>query len=305
MLPVVLQSAVLIVCGVIWRITRPLGIDPVIVRQVLTNLVFILLLPALVLMVMWRAPLGLDTLRIAVLALFGLGIALGLILLWLRFRPTASPVMGAMVLAATFPNATYLGLPVLEKTFGPWARSVAIQYDLFACTPFLLTAGIALARRYGTHDGAPFSRFELFKVPALWAAVVGAFFNSMKVPFPTWLSELLTMMAAGVIPLMLISIGLSLQWPARARDRLAEITPVLVIKLLFTPLLVLGGAVAMGVAAPLSHAIVIEAAMPSMVIGLVICDRYNLDTTLYAQLVTASTLVALASLPLWHLALTS
>lgn len=300
MLPVVLQAAVLIVCGVVWRITRPLGIDPSIVRQVLTNLVFILLLPALVLMVMWRAPLGLDTIRIALLAMFGLCVAGALIFAWLRFRPVSAPVAGAMFLAATFPNATYLGLPVLEKTFGPWARSVAIQYDLFACTPLLLTAGIAIARYFGDSQGQHFSRYELLKVPAFWAAILGAALNGAGVPFPIWLVELLSMMAAGVVPLMLISIGLSLQWPAKARDRLSEISPVLLVKLALTPLLVWGAASALGVTAPLSHAIVIEAAMPSMVIGLVLCDRYKLDTTLYAQIVTVSTLVAMGSLPFWH-----
>ena len=35
-----------------------------------------------------------------------------------------------MILAAGFPNVTYLGLPVLEQTFGSWARSVVIQIDL-------------------------------------------------------------------------------------------------------------------------------------------------------------------------------
>lgn len=300
MLSVVLQAAVLILCGVVWRLTNPLGIDHQIVRQVLTNLVFILLLPALVLKVMWQASLGLNTLWIALLALMGLCAALGLIVAWVRFRPAGAPAMGAMILGATFPNATYLGLPVLEKMFGPWAHSVAIQYDLFACTPFLLTVGIAVARNYGSNTGEPLSRWELFKVPAFWAALIGASLNGFEIAFPVWLLELFDMMAAGVIPLMLISIGLSLQWPARARDRLMEITPVLVVKLILAPLIVWGGTFLVGGNEILSHAIVIEAAMPSMVIGLVLCDRYHLDTTLYAQIVTASTLVAVVSLPFWH-----
>jgi len=44
---------------------------------------------------------------------------------------------------------------------------------------------------------------------------------------------------------------------------------------------------------------VLEAAMPSMVLGLVLCDRFRLDTTLYALAVTVTTLLSLLSLPLW------
>ncbi len=54
-----------------------------------------------------------------------------------------------MILAAAFPNVTYLGLPVLEQTFGSWARSVVIQIDLFATAPLLFTVGIMIVRHYG------------------------------------------------------------------------------------------------------------------------------------------------------------
>jgi predicted permease len=39
--------------------------------------------------------------------------------------------------------------------------------------------------------------------------------------------------------------------------------------------------------------------MPSMVIGIVLCDRYGLDTGLYAAAVTLTTLVSLITLPMW------
>jgi predicted permease len=42
-----------------------------------------------------------------------------------------------------------------------------------------------------------------------------------------------------------------------------------------------------------------EAAMPSMVIGIVLCDRYGLDTGLYAAAVTLTTLLSLFTLPVW------
>jgi len=39
--------------------------------------------------------------------------------------------------------------------------------------------------------------------------------------------------------------------------------------------------------------------MPTMVLGLVICDRFKLDTSLYAEAVTVTTALSLITLPLW------
>src|SRR5690606_33557692 len=110
-----------ILCGVLWRAFRPLGLEADGVRRSLTGVVYVLLLPALVLSVLWRAPMGVDSLRIAGLATLGVLGGLALAWLWYRRVRTARPLMGAMLLAAAFPNATYMGLPVLEAALGPWA----------------------------------------------------------------------------------------------------------------------------------------------------------------------------------------
>jgi predicted permease len=300
MFEVVSQAALIIACGLLWRALNPVGLDPAVARRVLTGLVYYLLLPALVLMVMWRAPLSLDALRVAALALVGLLAGLGCAWAWYKLRRTPPTQTGALLLAATFPNVTYLGLPVLEKTLGPWARGVAIQYDLFACTPFLLTAGIMLARRHGTLDDGVNPWTALLKVPPLWAAALGVVLNEAHVPLPEFVAGFLSMLAAGVVPLMLISLGLGLYWPRQWREHTGLIIPAVVIQLITTPLLVNVVAAAIDTTPELRMAIVLEAAMPSMLLGVVLCDRYGLDTQLYAETVTATTLLALISLPLWH-----
>jgi predicted permease len=47
-------------------------------------------------------------------------------------------------------------------------------------------------------------------------------------------------------------------------------------------------------------AAVLDLAMPSMVLGIVICDRYRLDSSLYAMAVTITTVISLISLPFWY-----
>jgi predicted permease len=237
--------------------------------------------------------------RVAVLAALGVGAGLGAAWLWFLRRRPAGPALGALLLAAAFPNATYMGLPVLEATLGSWARSVAVQYDLFACTPLLLSVGVMLAYHFG--DGAekvqPLK--NLLQVPPLWAALLGVVLNLSAVPLPTVLGGMFDLLAAGVVPLMLFSLGLGLSWGAGWGARLNLVLPVVAIQLLLTPLLIWGASDLVGLGGGVRTAVVLEAAMPSMVLGIVLCDRYRLDSTLYAMAVTLSTALSIITLPAW------
>lgn len=298
---VLLQMTALILCGVAWRLVKPEGLNPVQTRKVLTSLVYYLLLPALVLSVLWKAELGTNSLLIAAAAAFGIFTGLLLSSLACRLCKLSSPEAGALMLAATFPNATYLGLPVLEATFGPWARSVAIQYDLFACTPLLFTVGIWVAAKMGTQpDTKKPSYVDLLRIPAIWAVFLALLLNGLRVPIPQIVGDILGLLERGVVPLMLISLGLSLEWQSSTLKQLPSLFPTILITLFIIPALVLGFTHVIGLDKTLIPAVVLEAAMPSMVIGVVLCDRFNLDVGLYATAVSVTTALSLISLPLWY-----
>jgi predicted permease len=299
MIEVLLQAAALVACGVAWRVVRPFGLDADGMRHVLSGLVYGLLLPALVLRVLAQASLEFNVLRIALLAAGGIGFALLLTGFVYRAWKTPRPAAGALLLATAFGNVTYLGLPVLESVFGHWASEVAIEYDLFASTPLLLTVGVLLAQRYGGVRERDSFLFSLLKVPPLWAALAAVVLNLGHVPIPHWVGGLLDQLAAGVVPLMLIVVGLSLGWQRGWARRLTLLVPLLGIKLVLLPLWVWWLAHATGMRGDLLAAMVLEAAMPSMVLGIVLCDRYRLDGALYAEAVTVSTALAVLTLPAW------
>lgn len=299
MYDVILQTGALILIGVLWRIFSPMGLEAETVRRSLTGVVYMLLLPALVLVVLWRAPLDLDAVRVAVVAVVGIFTGLFASMLWFRWRPAAPAAVGALVLASAFPNATYMGLPVLEATLGPWSRSIAIQYDLFACTPLLLSLGVVMAANYGGTRAEGHPLLALFRVPPLIAAVAGVLLNLAGVPLPQVVGDWLDMLGSGVVPLMLFSLGLGLQWSGGWGHNLPLVVPVLIIQLAINPLMVWGAASGLGLEANVLTAAVLEAAMPSMVLGIVLCDRYRLDTGLYAMAVTLTTALSLVTLPAW------
>lgn len=296
------QMALMIALGVGWRLLRPWGLDADVTRRAVTGLVYTVLLPALVLLVLWRAPLGADAARTALAAaggvLFGLGAGWGAY----RALGASRAATGALVLAAAFPNATYLGLPVLEKALGTWARGIAIQYDLFACTPLLMTVGILFARTHGeaTAGGnGEHPLVSLLKVPPLWAVGLAVALNLGGVPLTPGIEGLLSSLGNSVPPLMLIALGMGLTWGAVGVRQVPLLAPAVAIQLVLVPLLVWGLAVALGLTGDLRTGVVLEGAMPCMVLGIVICDRFGLDAGLYAAAVTLSTILSLVTLPVW------
>lgn len=296
-----LQMAALIMCGVFWRIARPAGLNADQTRWVLTNLVYYLLLPALVIKVLWQADIGVHSLRFTVLGTTGVFFGIASIWLLARVYHFENRQLGAIMLAASFPNVTYLGLPVLEQTFGPWARSVAIQMDVFATGPLVLTVGIMLARHYGEEGGERHTLWpSILRVPPLVAAAVAVALNTGEVRVPVYIGELLNQLSAGVVPLMLISLGLGLRWDSLRWRNVPAIAPVVVIKMFLMPLFAVGMASLVHLEHEIFVAAVLEMAMPCMVIGVVFCDRYRLDTGLYAAAVTFTTVLSLLTLPLWY-----
>jgi predicted permease len=289
------------VCGAGWRFAKPAGMTAEQTRQVLTTVVYYLLLPAMVLEVLWSADIGLHSFQYTLL---GVGsIVFAMLCLWLigalfKFEDRR---LGSMILAGAFPNVTYLGLPVLEQTFGHWSRSVVIQMDLFATTPLLFTAGVMVARHYGEEAAEkPKSLWLFFNAPPFWAAAVAVMLNLNGLVAPVWFSGVLQKLSASVVPLMLFSLGLALSWKAVTVRNIPYVIPVIAIKMALMPLFAMLLVRHLPIAFEYQAAAVLDLSMPSMLLGIVFCDRYRLDSSLYAMAVTLTTAISLITLPFWH-----
>lgn len=305
MLMVMLQMALLIAVGVLWQRLAPAHIPALAHRRALTDLVFYILLPALVLNVIWQAPFDASSIKISLTALATLAVAMLLMWLCLKAMHVTRPQQGALLLAATFPNATYLGLPVTGQVLGDWTQVVVLKFDLFACTPVLLTIGIFIAHRFGNTQDKIHPLQALMRVPPLWALAVASLLNITNTPQPELLAHALQTLSGGVVPLMLIALGMSIRWDTLQARFIPLLLPVCVITLVLAPLVAWGVGGALGLETSTLTAVVLLAAMPTMIFGIVICERYQLDGALYAAAVFLTTLLSIASLPLWFHLLTS
>lgn len=296
-----IQMTLLMACGAAWRTLKPAGLAADQTRLVLTTVVYYLFLPAMIIEVLWTADIGFHSLQYTVLGISS--IIFAIVCMWLtgllfKFEPTR---LGAMILAAAFPNVTYLGLPVLEQIFGSWAKSVAIQVDLFATAPLLFTLGIIIVRHYGEDRAEnPKSVLSFLNAPPFWAAGIAVMLNINHITPPDWLMGVLNKLSSAVVPLMLFSLGLALSWKAVTLRNIPYIIPVITVKMLLMPLFALLLMPYLTITGDYRAAAILDIAMPSMVLGIVFCDRYHLDSPLYAMAVTVTTALSLISLPLWH-----
>jgi malate permease and related proteins len=296
-----IQMTLLMACGVVWRILSPAGLTAEKTRLVLTTYVYYLLLPAMVLDVLWTAEIGLQSFQYTIL---GIGsIVFAMLCIWIvgTLFKFDDKRLGAIILAAAFPNVTYLGLPVLEQTFGNWARSVVIQMDLFATSPFLFTIGIMVVRYYGEDTTEkPKSTLSFLNAPPFWAAAIAVFLNLNEFIAPAWFTGVLQKLSAAVVPLMLFSLGLALNWKSVISRNIPYVLPVILIKMLLMPLFAIVLVSYLPMEGKYKAVAVLDMAMPSMVLGLVFCDRYRLDSALYAMTVTVTTALSIITLPFWH-----
>ncbi len=296
---VLFQMCAVMAIGLLWNHGEWGGIEAGLARRALSTAVFYILLPTLILKLLGSAPLRWGVFKISLFGIAMVASGAVAISLWLRFQKPPAPRAGAMWLAVVFPNVTFLGLPLLKEVYGDWAARLAIQLDLFACTPLVLTLGIATARHFGREEGIDSKRLWI-RVPPLWAALLAITVNLLQLRWPPFLIQLFDLLSCAVTPLMLLSLGLALSFRTFSRSSLPLLLPVIFFKLFWMPAVALFMAELLGFRGEVKTALVLEAAMPSMLFGLVLSDRFGLDSRLYAALVTVTTLLSLVTLPFWQ-----
>lgn len=302
---ILLECFIFISLGYLLKKTAPLGFEAETTRKAIISLIYILLLPALIIKSLWLSPPELIQWKISVTV--ALTTIITAMLVWLIYRKftTNTATLGALILAGSLTNATYQGLPILTDQLGELGTAIAIQYDFFAQTPLLLTLGILLARKLGHSPETPEHWLKtLIKVPALWAAMVGLVLNQLVIPPVEPMIDWLTHLSNPVIPLMLISIGLGLRLESIHIKDIPFLAPVLIIKLLILPIIIIIIAKSFNLSPDIITGLALEAGMSSIVIAIVVCDRYHLDTNKYIEVVTITLLLSLGSLPLWKWLLT-
>lgn len=187
-----------------------------------------------------------------------------------------------------FANAGNMGLPLALFAFGQEGLALALGFFV-ANTVAHFTVGIRLTAgraRLG----------EVLRTPILHAALVALLVQLSGWRFPVWLDNTLDLIGGITIPLMLITLGVSL----------ASIQVATLGRTVLLALLRLGGGVLIGwlVASLLGlegvtrSVVILQSAMPAAVFNYLIAQQYGRAPSEVAGLVVVSTLLSFVSLPL-------
>ncbi|MFC7165113.1 AEC family transporter [Halospeciosus flavus] len=217
------------------------------------------------------AKLGVGVVGYAVL-MMGLAWVVG------RFTGESGPLLGALMLAAAFPNSGFIGIPLSEFAFGDLGRTTAVLY-LTIQNLVVYTLGVYVASR-GTDRGALESVTEIFRLPLVYAVVAGVAVRALGVvPAPdTALMETVGTVGDASIPVMLLILGVQLaDTDVTAVTR--SLTPA-ALKLVAAPLVGVGLALVLGFENPtIARVFVLECATPAAVIPLALTIEYAEDVS--------------------------
>jgi predicted permease len=212
----------------------------------------------------------------------------------------SSKMRQSLFLILPFGNIAYLGMPVLQNSFGdeilPVAAIISAVYVFW-----LLTLSIILIEIFGDDKIKPRKLLlNLAQNPLLISVFIGLAIVLFKIELPSVLSKTIQLFADSVTAVVLFSLGIFMG--IQKRGNLKEWYGVigwvaftmLVFPFAFSAILNL-----FHIDSELVKSSVIDAAMPLGLTPYAISVQYKLNTTLIARIVVLGTLLSLIIIPFW------
>lgn len=190
-------------------------------------------------------------------------------------------------------NTAFMGYPVNLGIFGHEGFLRAIFCDIATMCIFLILSFVLVIKFGGTVKKA-IRKIALF--PPLWAIVFGLGLNILNVPIGPVLNNTVNYLGNGAIPLIMISLGLSIDLAGLSRSK-SMVAFTSIMKLLFFPAIAVIVVLFLGLSDLQYTVAIVEAAMPSGMLSLVLAITYNLDYQLTSDCILINTVISLITLP--------
>ncbi|MBD3671400.1 MAG: AEC family transporter [Gammaproteobacteria bacterium] len=288
-----------IAIGLGWQYLKPFQITANLLRRYLNAIIFSILVPAYLLLFLWQVKFSAHLGRQLLMFLVVVTGMFAVSWLLLHRKKWSGAVKASLILAASMPAVFALGMPVVGTTTGTWAVGMAVEFGALVVLPLMFSLGSLLAYRLADKSQPLPPPIMLHEMPAIWAALAGLVLNVFEIRMPDGFSLWLRQLTDGMLPLLLITVGTSLIW-RKSWNRIAiKLLPLLLISVFMPPLMIWGMAQVFGVRGPQTLAtMMILSMLPSMALGFTLCERYRLDIVAYNIMFTATTVLALLSIPL-------
>ena len=191
-------------------------------------------------------------------------------------------------------NTGFMGYPVNLGVYGQEGFIRAIFSDIATLCIFLMLSFI-LVLKFGGNTKTALKKIVLF--PTLWAVILGLLFNFLNIQIGPVLENTINYLGQGTIPLIMIVLGLSIEFDGISRSK-SMIAFTSLMKLAFFPAVAFLVASSLGLVDLQFKVSIIEAAMPSGMMSLLLAITYKLNHELTSDCVFINTVISLITLPL-------
>ncbi|MDR2944483.1 MAG: AEC family transporter [Methanosarcinales archaeon] len=212
--------------------------------------------------------------------------------------------LAAFILVCACGNTAFMGFPLITGFYGTSGFTRAIFCDVATLIVVVALAGYLGAKVSGQKINV-FKQILKFPPSIAWAiSLILILFGVRMDMMPSFIPSVLNILAGVVVPLIMISLGISLSGKY-LKTALIPAIGVMLIQLVIAP--------ATGVlASPLfsfaeldKKVAVLEASMPPAMTPIIFAEMYGFDTKLISASTFLSTLVSLGSIPILHTLLES
>lgn len=279
-LSVVFPVFCVIGAGYVFARFKKISLEPII------EILLYLTIPALVISSLSRAKI--VTADLAVVSLSALVVVLGTgALAFLYLTVIKRRDLRGFYLPTMFMNSGNMSFPLALLAFGPDGLTVAIIYYI-AISLLVYSLGIYIAKGKGGFS-------EIFKLPLIYASVIGITINLTGTGMPEPLLTTFDMLGAATIPVMQLSLGYRLHSAKLSYPGISIAGSLIRIAGGFVIAYVVIGL--LGIEGLNGKVILLSSAMPAAVINFVVSHRYNIHSDLVASTVAMSTLISIVTTP--------
>lgn len=262
----------------------------------LNKIVVHIAIPSLIFLSMYKMNISeLPSLTIIPLICISVAIITGAIAyFWTRMKGYSTKKSWSIILPVAMVNSGFMGYPFALGIFGSEGLLRAVFYDMGSTFVFIFL-GIVLLFIFGGKPKDVVRRFLIF--PPLWGIILGLGANCLNIPLGFVVEDVLHYLSGAAIPLIMISLGLSLEFRG-IKENFQDATFVSVTRLLISPLIAFSMVSMVGLGGLEKTVTILESAMPSAMLSMALSISYDLDFRTTAACIFLSTVLSMVSLPL-------
>ena len=291
---IIVSIIVMILIGTLSKRISLLKEDDV---ETLNNIVINISLPCMIFNALYNADVSLLP-RLSILTVYMLITSLIVGILTyslLKILGWGRKKIWSVVIVVVLGNTGFLGYPITQGIFGNAGMLRAVFCDISTSITFVALSFILILIFDGTMDVAI---KKIITFMPLWSIILGILFNIFHIPITSVGSTVVGYLAGATIPLIMISLGLSLNIRG-LKNHFKEVSLASILKLVLYPLIALGVLSLLHITG-FEHTIgFVEATMSSAMLGLVLAITYKLDWNLTSDCIFTTTLFSLVTIPIF------